>query len=226
MFFSSNDGKATSKLTPDIWAGVPVEEVDHLPYDINGLKMYCLSYDPADTFASSVDGTKWGAYVSSRRSGFTGKRFLKSCKGSHRCPNEMCGYYRQYKEVNRVQFDKNGQCHSCGAEAEFVPCHAKKIWEYPDGELRVTVYHSGFHSCVPIKKSRAPQTDASKAFSQSRTIKPERYANDKLIEAIETEQPLDEIEELADSLVDRSELSKIKKSVNENLTQKVTVTML
>lgn len=102
----------------------------------------------------------------------------------------------------------------------------KKIWEYPDGELRVTVYHSGFHSCVPIKKSRAPQTDASKAFSQSRTIKPERYANDKLIEAIETEQPPDEIEELADSLVDRSELSKIKKSVNENLTQKVTVTML
>ncbi|KAL9976523.1 hypothetical protein ACROYT_G013837 [Oculina patagonica] len=48
-------------------------------------------------------------------------------------------------------------------------------------------------------------------------MKPERYANDKLIEAIESEQPQYEIEELADSLVDRSELSKIKRSVNEKL---------
>ncbi|KAL9976527.1 hypothetical protein ACROYT_G013841 [Oculina patagonica] len=75
----------------------------------------------------------------------------------------------------------------------------------------------GFHTCVPIRKDRALRADASKAFSQSRALRPERYANDKLIEAIESEQPLDEIEELADSLVDRSELSKIKRSVNEKL---------
>ena len=61
FFFSRNDVKATSlKLTPDIWASVPLEEVEHLPFDIDGLKMYRLKYDPLDKFASTVDGRKWG----------------------------------------------------------------------------------------------------------------------------------------------------------------------
>ena len=50
--FNSNDVKATSlKLTHDIWANVPLEEVEHLPFDIDNFKMYRPKYDPLDKFA-------------------------------------------------------------------------------------------------------------------------------------------------------------------------------
>ena len=146
-----------------------------------------------------------------------GKRFLKSCKGSRRCPNEMCGYYRQFKEVNRVQFDKNSQCHSCGAKAEFVPCNAKKIWEYPNGETKVTVHHYGTHTCVSIKHAPSTKAEVMAAFQLSRTLKPERFVNDKLIKAIEKEESLQDIEELSDSLVDRNTLSRMNYAVKEKL---------
>lgn len=184
--------------------------MESFPYDIDGLQVYCLSYDKTDKLATTVDGRQWSGYITSRRAGFVRKRFLKSCKGSHRCGNELCGYFRQFNKVNRVQFEKRGsiaRCSTCGATAEFVPCHAKKIWKYPEGESKVTVYHYGTHTCVPIKQAPTTIAEAAKvAFQQSRTLKPERFVNDKLIEAIENEQPLEAIEELADSLVDRNSL--------------------
>ena len=59
--------------------------------------------------------------------------------------------------MNRVHSEKKGsvvKCSTCGATAEFVPCPCKKIWEYPDGDAKVTVYHYGTHTCVPIKSIR------------------------------------------------------------------------
>ena len=44
------------------------------------------------------------------------------------------------------------------------------------------------------------------AFKQSRTLKPERFVNDKLIEAIENEDSLENIGELTDSFVNRHAL--------------------
>ncbi|CAB4027945.1 Hypothetical predicted protein [Paramuricea clavata] len=55
------------------------------------------------------------------------------------------------------------------------------------------------------------------AFKQSRTLKPERFVNDKLIEAIENEESLEAINDLADSLVDRQTLKKMKQSAKEKL---------
>lgn len=45
------------------------------------------------------------------------------------------------------------------------------------------------------------------AFKQSPTLKPEGFVNDKLIEDIENDKSLTDIEELADSFVDRQALS-------------------
>ena len=157
----------------------------------------------------------------SRRAGFIGKRYLKSCKGSHRCENQHCGYLRQYKKVNRVQFEKKGPClvcRTCGAMAAFVPCSARKIWEYPEGESRVTVYHYETHTCFPVRKSPTAITDAATmAFKQSRTLRPESFVNDKLIEAIENEEPLEAIKDLADSLIDRQTLKSMKQSAKVKL---------
>ena len=100
----------------------------------------------------------------------------------------------------------------------FVPCSAKKIWEYPQGESSVTVYHYGTHTCFPVKRSPAVNAEAATmAFKQSRTLKPERFVNDKLIEAIENKESLEAIQDLADSLIDRQMLKNIKQSAKVKL---------
>lgn len=170
--------------------------------------------------ATTLDGRQWSGYITSRHSGFVGKRFIKSCKGTHRCGNELCGYFRQFKKMNRVHFKKKGsvvKCSTCGATAEFVPCPCKKIWEYPDGDAKVTVDHYGTHMCVPIKRAPSTTAEVTAAFQLLRTLKPERLVNDKLIEAIEKEESLQDIEDLADSLVDRNALRRMKYTAKEKL---------
>lgn len=78
---------------------------------------------------------------------------------------------------------------------------------YPDDQPKVTVYHYGTHTYVPIKRPPSTQMEAAvAAFKQSRTLKPERFVNDKLIEAIENEDSLENIGELTDSFVNRHAL--------------------
>ncbi|CAB4027946.1 Hypothetical predicted protein [Paramuricea clavata] len=137
-----------ARLTPDIWADVPVQRVESLPYHIDGLKVYSLEYDSGNKTAVTEDGRQWGNYTTSRRAGFVGKRYLKSCKGSYRC-----GYFRQYNKVNRVQFEKKESClvyRTCGATPVFVSCFARKIWEYPEGKSEVIVYHYRTHTCFLV----------------------------------------------------------------------------
>ena len=55
------------------------------------------------------------------------------------------------------------------------------------------------------------------AFQLSRTLKPGRLVNDKLIEAIEKEESLQDIEDLADSLVDRNTLRRMKYTAKEKI---------
>lgn len=170
--------------------------------------------------ATTLDGRQWSGYITSRHSGFVGKRFIKSCKGSHRCGNELCGYFRQVKKVNWIQFEKNGsivKCSTCGATAQFVPFPCKKILVYCDGDAKVTVYYYGTHTWVPIKRAPSTTDEVTVAFQLSRTLKPERLVNDKLIEAIEKEESLQDIEDLADGLVDRNTLCRMKYTAKEKL---------
>ena len=200
--------------------GIPVQEVKSLPYDIDGVQIFGLNYDRPDKMATTLDGRQWSGYITSRHSGFVGKCFIKSCKGTHCCGNELCGYFRQFKKMNRVHFKKKGsvvKCSTCGATAEFVPCPCKKIWEYPDGDAKVTVYHYGTHMCVPIKRAPSTTAEVTAAFQLLRTLKPERLVNDKLIEAIEKEESLQDIADLADSLVDRNALRRMKYTAKEKL---------
>jgi len=214
------EGPLSSKLNPDVWADIPILEVDHLPYDIDGLKVYQLEYNKENKFASTVDGRTWHKYTTSRRSGFDGHRILKSCKGSYRCYNELCPYRRQYKEANRVQFQKKNlemTCSSCGALASYVPCHTKKIWEFPNGaNNKVTVYHYGFHSCIAVKPTIS-NSSTHASFQQVNSAKPGRMVNNQIIDAIEDEKSLEDIENLTDSLLDKKSLQRKKLAASQKL---------
>ena len=172
------------RITPSLFNGKKVKNVDSLPFDTDGNQIFKLKYNAASPPSSTSDGRPWNAYFNSKRGGFKGIRRRATCKGSPRCPNQNCWYKRQYEKGNRVNFEKkNGiaVCHSCNAEAEDVPCHAVKVWEVSQNKQWVTIYHHGDHTCVAIKKgcAKAIQDEAATAFQKSRQLKPQRYVNDK-----------------------------------------------
>jgi len=68
-----------------------------------------------------------------------------------------------------------------------------------------------------LRDPSAQTKTAVAAFKQSRTLKPERFVNDKLIEAIENEDSLENIEELTYSFVNRHAQSRMKQMIKEKV---------
>ena len=139
------------RITPSLFAGKETQYVTSLPFDIDGDQVFKLKYNAKNPVSTLSDGRPWRDYYNSKRSGFTGIRRRANCKGSLRCPNEMCWYKKKYGKENRVNFEKqNGTsvCHSCHTVPEDVICPAVKIWEVNDNKTKVTVYHYGKHTCV------------------------------------------------------------------------------
>ena len=207
------------RITPSLFAGKETQYVTSLPFDIDGDQVFKLKYNAKNPVSTLSDGRPWRDYYNSKRSGFTGIRRRANCKGSLRCPNEMCWYKKKYGKENRVNFEKqNGTsvCHSCHTVPEDVICPAVKIWEVNDNKTKVTVYHYDKHTCVAVKKAISDEL-AAKAFQMSRQLKPQRYINDKIISAIETASCVDDVYEVANTFVNNSTLSNIKAKARAEL---------
>ncbi len=89
---------------------------------------------------SSLDGRPWKTWVTSSRKGLAGIRRRANCKGSYKCYNINCSYRKQYKGINRTQFEKE-VCKCCGVRAIHIDCPAVKAWEFPRNSNHVTVIH-------------------------------------------------------------------------------------
>lgn len=143
-----------NSVVPSLFSGKETH-VSALPFNIDGDQVYKLSYYASNPALSTSDGRPWNPYFNSKRGGFSGIRRHALCKGSPRCPNEMCWFKRPYGKENRVNFEeRNGikVCHSCNTEAEDIPCPAVKVWEVSEDKKWVTVYHHDNHTCEPVKK--------------------------------------------------------------------------
>ena len=192
-----------------------MQNVNCLPFDIDGDQVFKLRYDASSPASSTSDGRPWNAYFNSKRSGFHGIRRRASCKGSPKCPNPMCWYKRQYKKENRVNFEqRNGimVCHSCNTEVELVSCPAVKVWEVSEDKQWVTVYHHRKHTCIAVDKgiSKEMKDEAVSAFQKSRQLKPQRYVNDQIISAIDEGKSPEEVRKVAESLISSAAMSNIK----------------
>ena len=110
------------------------------------------------------------------------------------------------------------RCSSYGAEAESVSCSVRRF-----GNTRMISQNGNcFVIMEPInvcqlRDPSAQTKTAVAAFKQSRTLKLERFVNDKLIEAIENEESLENIEELAYSFVNRHAQSRMKQMIKEKV---------
>ena len=110
-----------------------MNEVEALPYDIDGLCVYKLPFKKDAMMQSSADGRPWGRWKCSSRKNLNGTRRVAECGGTYECVNLACPYLKTYG--NNVQFKKlppEVVCSCCGYSAKPMACFARKIWEFSD----------------------------------------------------------------------------------------------
>ena len=125
------------------WQDTSINQTNQLPFDIDG---NCIVEVPINTdkrFDSTKDGRHWGPLRESKRSGFSGDRYVATCRGSFECHNENCPYLIEFKKVNRRQFNLKGLCKSCGHHSKRTSCEARKFWEFPLSGEKVFVKNFG-----------------------------------------------------------------------------------
>eukprot|EP00111_Clytia_hemisphaerica_P016492 TCONS_00048875-protein len=167
---------------------------------------------------SSNDGRPWGERVSSRTEehGKKGARKKAKCLGSYVCKNDNCLFYRYYNKPNKLHFKKQSKtCKICGTIGEFVECKAVKVWEFDDAELIVVIKHNGNHTCEAKKKQEVPDVVYEK-FSNNPKASATQVSEDIIIDAIDRNEPWEEIYKLVDSTLCKENLYYAKKKATSD----------
>ena len=92
-----------------------VNEVDAIPYDIDGDQVVRLKLESVNHIALALrDGRKWKRYTSYTKSKSAMRRtYKRACKGGLECRNDGCEFYRKYNFRNYSQFDHCGDKVTC-----------------------------------------------------------------------------------------------------------------
>ena len=139
-----------TKIDGQAFDNIPIEKVTSLPYNIDGICVYELSFDKERRMASSKDGRNWAPAQTSNRKGFPkGQRKIARCRGSHMCPNKLCSYKHRKRFANQIDFIEGPAgspvCRYCNSIGEYIACPASKIWEFHEDFVQVK--HHGLHTC-------------------------------------------------------------------------------
>ena len=127
---------------------------NNLSYDIYGKCVYVLPINRSKRFEPTKDGRPWSNTRESKRSNFSGDRYMSTCLGSYECHNPQCLHLMQYKKINCRYFTRKDLCKSCVTLSSRSLCEARKIWEFPEDSDTVFIEQYGFHSCSRIKLKR------------------------------------------------------------------------
>ena len=127
--FSDSSAASTPRLKPEKYkknkineehmARCPVEQVDEIPWDIDGDHVYELPATQNNYMQKYVDG-RWFVLKDSTRKGLDGIRKIGSCRGSVFCTRGDCPKLTAEGVVNTIDFKKLGHnmyaCNLCGRQ--------------------------------------------------------------------------------------------------------------
>ena len=130
------------------------EEVEYIPGDIDGLKLYQLEVTNQNWTRLTSD-LHYFTMTSSSKVGYHGKWKIGTCQGSWVCENKKCCFQSTSAEnqPNRVNWKTvHGQknlkmCSICEHIAECEGCGACKLVGFNPFTNIATVYHLGTHKC-------------------------------------------------------------------------------
>ena len=130
------------------------EEVEYIPGDIDGMKLYKLEATNQNWTRLTSD-LCYFTMTSSSKSGYHGKWKIGTCQGSWVCENKKCCFQSTSAEnqPNRVNWKMViGQmnlkmCSICEHISECEGCGAHNLVDFNPFTKIATVYHLGIHKC-------------------------------------------------------------------------------
>ena len=124
--------KQCKAVKKDLWRDVELQDVEKIPYDIDGLSAYRLVSPNCNLLLQKVkvlqkvkDGRPWKRDSSTEWSDYKKIRF-KNCGDSLKYPDISCSFIKEYGYKNRLKFDKEKFCIICGAMGITIICEARK----------------------------------------------------------------------------------------------------
>ena len=125
-------------------------QVNKIPWDIDGSKIYKKVSDKDFWIDEAHDGRWWKLCTSSRK-GLKRERKFSKYVGSYICSNLQCSKLQAEGVTNKIDFkrEKGGgyTCRSCGYYAKREYCGALKAMAYDETTSILTVFYQGNHKC-------------------------------------------------------------------------------
>ena len=150
-----------------LWEAVEIEELQELPWDVDGHRLIKVEYDkdPLKWMLSTRDGRPWKEWSRSRECGNFIQKRVARCSGSYTCKNTGCFFLAKHGKANKTQSEYNDEkrvCFSCGTEMAHEECECAKIWEFHD--LYMLVKHWGTHTCYVKPRPQLYKQETKEAF--------------------------------------------------------------
>ncbi|CAC5406718.1 unnamed protein product [Mytilus coruscus] len=224
---SSDDEPVTKKPRYQPYSGYNLDDetvtdvVDKVPWNINGNCFFKMEYNKADgqRMKCSKDGRPWERYNNSYTKNFQkkrGTRLRARYKGSYQCNNTCCPFMKQYNMPNSmhiIKHDDISHCEECNSRMTFISCPAVKVWEFPKTSHLMTVFHTGIHTCYPIKNPDIPKSDLVDAMHLAPSSKPSEISNRLMMRKIQHSSSRKEVEDLAESLTATRKARNLKQKI-------------
>ena len=126
------------------------EQVDLIPWDIDGDKVYHVKCEEKDYIEKYADG-RWFVLRNSSNQGLNGHRKTGLCAGSLICECADCSKLATDGVVNTIDFKCKGEdlweCGSCGYSVKKIFCGCRKTIEYNRDQKLLIYQHGGTHIC-------------------------------------------------------------------------------
>ena len=126
------------------------EQVDLIPWDIDGDKVYHVKCEEKDYIEQYADGW-WFVLHNSSQQGLNGHRKMGLCLGSLICEHPDCSKLATDGVVNTIDFKCKGEdlweCRSCGYSVKKIFCGCQKTIEYHRDKKLLIYQHEGTHIC-------------------------------------------------------------------------------
>ena len=106
----------------------------------------------------------------------------RNCSGSHKCLNEDCEFFFEYKFANQLKFDKNFVCIFRGAVGKKIDCPERKYIAIND--LMANVFHYGIHTCGERQRNKRSTELVSDAITIIPIIKPSQIQGHAILKAM------------------------------------------
>ncbi|XP_066924611.1 uncharacterized protein [Clytia hemisphaerica] len=149
------DGRGQVKIPRVVWEDQEEQEVDNIPYNIDGLCIYKVKADKRSEIHEKLhDGRRWKRDSRTTWAGFESVRY-RDCSGGYTCPNTDCPFFIEFKHPNKNRFKKKSLCEYCEVSGFHTSCNARKYTCFRS-DTEVLVYHVGLHTCEAKKKDHRP----------------------------------------------------------------------